>query len=102
MFCNNCGKELRDGAKFCPACGIPVQTESAPAEETPLCAEEQPAVGTIILRFLMVFSTDPPVTENPNKPIAYLLYNYITHRNYCQHDFYIHKEIFRENECRNL
>ena len=21
MFCNNCGKEIKDGAKFCPACG---------------------------------------------------------------------------------
>ncbi len=25
MFCNKCGKELSDGAKFCPKCGTPVQ-----------------------------------------------------------------------------
>ncbi len=30
MFCTNCGKELSDGNKFCPACGRPihVSTES--------------------------------------------------------------------------
>lgn len=30
MFCANCGKELSDGSKFCPACGRPihVSTES--------------------------------------------------------------------------
>ena len=30
MFCTNCGKELSDGSKFCPACGRPihVSTES--------------------------------------------------------------------------
>lgn len=25
MFCMNCGKELREGAKFCTACGVPVK-----------------------------------------------------------------------------
>lgn len=26
MFCDNCGSELRDNAKFCPNCGAPVTT----------------------------------------------------------------------------
>ena len=31
MFCENCGKELSAGAKFCEFCGAPVQAEGAPA-----------------------------------------------------------------------
>ena len=31
MFCENCGKELSAGAKFCEFCGAPVQAENAPA-----------------------------------------------------------------------
>lgn len=31
MFCENCGKELSAGAKFCEFCGAPVQGEGAPA-----------------------------------------------------------------------
>lgn len=30
MFCDNCGKELRIGAKFCPACGEKVYESSPP------------------------------------------------------------------------
>lgn len=32
MFCNNCGKELPDGAKFCNHCGA--QLKTAPAAPT--------------------------------------------------------------------
>jgi len=39
MFCNNCGKELKEGTKFCPGCGSPVgaapaveEVKSAPVE----------------------------------------------------------------------
>lgn len=32
MYCNSCGKEIPEGAKFCPKCGAPAgQTEAAPA-----------------------------------------------------------------------
>ena len=31
MFCKHCGKQLTDGAKFCPDCGTPV---SAKAQHT--------------------------------------------------------------------
>jgi hypothetical protein len=42
MFCGNCGTQIKEGAKFCPNCGIAVasaiqkpepKTESAPAAE---------------------------------------------------------------------
>lgn len=30
IYCRSCGKELNDGAKFCPACGTPVYAPAAP------------------------------------------------------------------------
>ena len=35
MFCKNCGKELIEGSKFCPYCGIDVNPENVVVEETP-------------------------------------------------------------------
>lgn len=29
MFCGNCGTELREGARFCPGCGAPVEDQKA-------------------------------------------------------------------------
>ena len=40
MFCNNCGKQLPDGAQFCGGCGSKV----TPAEETPVVAVEETPV----------------------------------------------------------
>ena len=34
MYCTNCGKEVRDGAKFCSHCGFALQ-KPAPVEEKP-------------------------------------------------------------------
>ncbi len=33
MYCNNCGSEMANDAKFCPVCGRPVQ-QSGPRQET--------------------------------------------------------------------
>ena len=33
MFCLNCGKLIPDGAKFCAACGTPIQAEGGNATE---------------------------------------------------------------------
>lgn len=38
MFCRQCGKELPDGVKFCPACGAEVK----PAQEAPKPEPMQP------------------------------------------------------------
>lgn len=51
MFCKNCGKQLSDNAKFCPACGwkneAPAGAPAAPAPGTPQqTAPAQPAQGT--------------------------------------------------------
>lgn len=39
MFCTNCGKQLKDGAKFCPYCGQK-QKERTPVQETVEAAPE--------------------------------------------------------------
>lgn len=31
MFCQRCGKQLEDGARFCPSCGAPVANGGGPA-----------------------------------------------------------------------
>ena len=28
MFCNKCGAQIEDGAKFCPVCGAPVEAQA--------------------------------------------------------------------------
>lgn len=33
MYCINCGKQLQDGAKFCPACGTQVHVKEPNVEE---------------------------------------------------------------------
>ena len=42
MFCENCGAPVLDDAKFCPACGEPVNATSAAASE-PQPVQIQPA-----------------------------------------------------------
>ena len=34
MFCRNCGKEIKDGAKFCENCGTPVMAAAEQAQNT--------------------------------------------------------------------
>ena len=34
MFCKNCGKEVKDGAVFCAACGVKQEAVSAAAQES--------------------------------------------------------------------
>ncbi len=55
MFCQNCGKQLPDGAKFCDGCGTKVPDVSAPVAEQPVV--ETPAVEAPV--------SEPPVQEAP-------------------------------------
>ena len=46
MFCNNCGKELRDGAKFCSGCGTTIEADeqqAPPAQQYQQPVQEQQA-----------------------------------------------------------
>jgi len=46
MFCQHCGKQIQDGARFCPGCGAaqatPIQSAPVPAQPEPI-AEPVPA-----------------------------------------------------------
>ena len=42
MYCNNCGSEIADGAKFCSNCGTPVTMQTRPAPE-PEVLQKTPA-----------------------------------------------------------
>jgi rRNA maturation endonuclease Nob1 len=48
MFCQNCGKEIPDGSKFCPECGASISTpkeevkEESKVEEKPTLKEPKP------------------------------------------------------------
>lgn len=42
MFCQNCGEQLRDGAKFCESCGTPVMQAKQPEP-----AQAEPEVGSV-------------------------------------------------------
>lgn len=42
-YCQNCGKQLSDSAKFCPHCGTPVPATATPHEPAAAPIQDQPA-----------------------------------------------------------
>ncbi len=44
MFCNHCGTNLEENAKFCPACGATLEETPAPVEVAPTPAPYQTTV----------------------------------------------------------
>lgn len=55
MYCKNCGKEMVDGAKFCPSCGVAVvgETIQATAPQPAKVEGEKAPAGMMILGFLI-------------------------------------------------
>lgn len=47
MFCHNCGKELKDGARFCPQCGTGIYDPERPTPEPRKVPGENVALGTL-------------------------------------------------------
>ena len=39
MFCSKCGAQIEDGTKFCPKCGQPAETATAPESATAPASE---------------------------------------------------------------
>jgi len=74
MFCQHCGAELEDGAKFCTTCGTPVEdfpaTEQEPAPEAPAAevpvAEAAPAAPGNTPVYQDV--PDTPAEDEPPEP----------------------------------
>jgi len=46
MFCENCGNEIKDDARFCPVCGARVNSTAAPVGSAPAVAEGYQASST--------------------------------------------------------
>ena len=82
MFCQNCGKEISDQAKFCNYCGAPVnaarqQTVSKAHEATPVKPKKKGKAGSTIVTILValvVYFGVRAITENvltnKNKPAS--------------------------------
>ena len=80
MFCQNCGKEISDQAKFCNYCGAPVnaarqQTVSKAHEAAPVKPKKKGKAGSTIVTILValvVYFGVRAITENvltnKNKP----------------------------------
>lgn len=76
MFCMNCGKELTESMKFCPACGTPtgqVKKPEAPAAEpmAPVTASAAPEVPSEIRR---IFQEAPYSERFPLFAVSERLY----------------------------
>ena len=82
MFCQNCGREISDQAKFCNYCGAPVnaarqQTASKAHEATPEKPKKKGKAGSTIVTILValvVYFGVRTITENvltnKNKPVS--------------------------------
>ena len=82
MFCQNCGREISDQAKFCNYCGAPVnaarqQTASKAHEVTPEKPKKKGKAGSTIVTIivaLVVYFGVRGITENvltnKNKPVS--------------------------------
>ena len=63
MFCENCGKELLEGAKFCGSCGA----KTGPEQPAPTVAAEPPPVHPVS----PPPAYTPPVQTAPPRPQGY-------------------------------
>ena len=76
MFCTNCGKEISEGLKFCPECGINLKTGKIPIREKPVPPTQPKAqvsripsekktgrnIAIIIIALVIIFIIIVPIT----------------------------------------
>ena len=77
-YCSNCGKELKEGTKFCSGCGAP-QTDETPTSDTQQNNSSGipcPKCGSII-PFGNVACTNCGSLLNPDKHTAAIVLGYI-------------------------
>lgn len=65
-FCTSCGFELADDARFCPNCGIAIETESVKVESVPTPASTPVVASTPVEPTPVVNPT--PVQPTPVQP----------------------------------
>lgn len=52
MFCKNCGKEIPDGATFCPHCGVENQEKGSPNNNSGLLKKDKDMILALIISFI--------------------------------------------------
>lgn len=52
MNCPRCGREMRDGDKFCPGCGYRPSPDEMPQQENARAVREKPKTGRIVMAVL--------------------------------------------------
>ena len=67
MFCKNCGRELSNDARFCPACGAAQETPTFAPPAEPV--EEKPAFAPV--EESAIFSTPTEPAFAPAEPISF-------------------------------
>ena len=55
MFCKNCGKEIEEGAKFCPACGQQLDGEIQPQKVVIVKKEREPKSQFVAIVLCLIF-----------------------------------------------
>ena len=62
MFCKSCGKELKEGARFCSRCGICLISEGKSEEKNKIKPEDNSlyvttilVISAILMPFLLIF-----------------------------------------------
>ena len=65
MFCKNCGKELKDEARFCNRCGTCLISEGSNQEKNKIKQEDNSAyitniliISAILISILLIFILD--------------------------------------------
>lgn len=65
MFCKNCGKELKEGARFCNRCGTCLISEANSKEKNKIKQEDNSAyvtniliISAILISILLIFILD--------------------------------------------
>lgn len=70
MFCSNCGKELPNGAKFCSACGQPVESPVQASEPKPEPVKAPEPEREKPVDEPLFAPAEKPVVPEENRPIS--------------------------------
>lgn len=70
MFCKKCGAQLKENAKFCGACGAPVQVEETPVQTQQSVVEQQQIPADPFAQAQPVVNNQPPVDAFATIPSA--------------------------------
>lgn len=88
MICLNCGKEIPDGSKFCPYCGVPIKQNVA--ESASKTKRYKKLIIGLTVAFLFIASLSgcapPKSTPSSNKPIWPMFRYNAEHTGRCPYD----------------